>query len=1126
MAGTLSSSSLSTDIRLIYPYGYTDGSVSNLTDVQGDYLSPYFKVPAYLNAVILDGVSSNALGRYFVRRNNGPDVEVQIGVERDLALGPNDIIQFYVKGETSLNEIYSYSLGFRYDPLYANPDFSSSLSSSSTAVDGSTSSSESSSTQALPSSLSSGLSEPSSQSSSSSSQSQSSISESSTSSDSSSESSRYKSVNRLYVVGDNNRGQEIDIFTLLNVSFERSMDGGGNSGQGIGGIEGRLFHVNRGDTVFELNLETMNDFTSFSAPDTLTGNIGGIKDRLYAMSSSPNTIYEIDPDIGTIYNSVPYSYNALGSGIGGMYDDLYVVNNSIIDKIDPEFLIIETSNSTSFNFQGVGGVGELLYCVDSVNIYQIDPVTYIILNGPVNPSTMSSFEDIGGIKTSYPVVYESSSSSSVNFTYATTGAGTITMPDFNAEYNGQDRYYLSFRIKLTSNNTVINPIYEHVDDISGDGVIVSINNDNRIRLQFIAGGALSNNFTTTALTVGDWSFVHITRYGSTIRCYIDNVQRFSGSFNTNNFNFSNTSTPTITCYNDVELAFFELADNSLSPGGALNLYSYLYNNGISRCWEGLFPSDAFDYSQDNAYLWMELCNYNSVNVGDEYIDKAGSNNGTDSGVSLIETDGLVIECDPNSSSSTVNMSTSSDSSFIQSFSRLYCCDTDTDLIYELNIDDKTVLSSASTPSAVPYGIGGIENRLYHCESSLDRIYELNIGTKLQISNVSSPSTFPTGIGGIMNRLYHCDTNSDLIYELDVDFKTAITSASSPGLVPQGIGGTENRLYHCDTSTDLIYELDVVSKTLLKSVASPDNVIVSIGGIVNELYVSDVISDLIYELDIETLLSLNNYPTPGTNTIGIGGVKYSPEWIFDSSSSSSSSSSSQSSSSSSSSFIQSFSRLYCCDPGVDLTYEINKDDKTVINSASSPNILPYGIGGIENRLYHCDANSDLIYELNIGTKLQISNASSPDLSPSGIGGIMDRLYHCDSGIDLIYELNIVTKLQITSASSPGITPQGIGGTENRLYHCDPGVDNIYELDVVSKTFLKSAPAPSAVTVGIGGIVNGLYASDANTDLIYDLDIETLVSLNNYPAPSTGVTGIGGVKYSPEWIFDSSSSSSST
>jgi hypothetical protein len=119
----LSSSSLSTDIRLIYPYGYTLGSPNNLTDIQGDYLSPPFKVPAFLNAVYLENVSSNSLGKYFVRRDNGPDVEVQVGIERDLALGPDDIIRFYVKGENSLNELYSYALGFRYDPLYVNPDF-------------------------------------------------------------------------------------------------------------------------------------------------------------------------------------------------------------------------------------------------------------------------------------------------------------------------------------------------------------------------------------------------------------------------------------------------------------------------------------------------------------------------------------------------------------------------------------------------------------------------------------------------------------------------------------------------------------------------------------------------------------------------------------------------------------------------------------------------------------------------------------------------------------------------------------------------------------------------------------------------------------------------------------------
>ena len=89
--------------------------------------------------------------------------------------------------------------------------------------------------------------------------------------------------------------------------------------------------------------------------------------------------------------------------------------------------------------------------------------------------------------------------------------------------------------------------------------------------------------------------------------------------------------------------------------------------------------------------------------------------------------------------------------------------------------------------------GPIESggRLYHCSVSPWIIYELDPDTMLSISSVSSPSINPVGIGGISGRLYHCDNNIDLIYELDPDTMLSISSVSSPAPGPFGIGGTKS-----------------------------------------------------------------------------------------------------------------------------------------------------------------------------------------------------------------------------------------------------------------------------------------------------------------------------------------------
>ena len=49
-----------------------------------------------------------------------------------------------------------------------------------------------------------------------------------------------------------------------------------------------------------------------------------------------------------------------------------------------------------------------------------------------------------------------------------------------------------------------------------------------------------------------------------------------------------------------------------------------------------------------------------------------------------------------------------------------------------------------------------------------------------------------------------------------------------------------------------------------------------------------------------------------------------------------------------------------------------------------------IGG---RLYHCDDNARRVYELHVESLNVLNSVSSPDGLPAGIGGITGRLYHC-------------------------------------------------------------------------------------------------------------------------------------
>ena len=122
--------------------------------------------------------------------------------------------------------------------------------------------------------------------------------------------------------------------------------------------------------------------------------------------------------------------------------------------------------------------------------------------------------------------------------------------------------------------------------------------------------------------------------------------------------------------------------------------------------------------------------------------------------------------------------------------RLYYCDSDTDKIYELNLNTFEVINTADSPASSPNGIGGISNRLYHCNNNIlaRKVYELNPDTLAVIKAVNCD--YPSGIGGISNRLFYCDDVIDRIHELDPETLTIIKSADAPGSNPTGVGGTK------------------------------------------------------------------------------------------------------------------------------------------------------------------------------------------------------------------------------------------------------------------------------------------------------------------------------------------------
>jgi len=199
---------------------------------------------------------------------------------------------------------------------------------------------------------------------------------------------------------------------------------------------------------------------------------------------------------------------------------------------------------------------------------------------------------------------------------------------------------------------------------------------------------------------------------------------------------------------------------------------------------------------------------------------------------------------------------------------IWHCDYGADEIYELSVEDFSVIRSAPSPYTEPRGVGGDTETIWHLDEDADMVYELSITDFSVIRSASSPSTFPSGIGGKTNVIWHCDADVDLIYELSVMDFSIIRSASTPKTSPEGVGGNAGTIWHCDFWY-YVYELSTVDFSTLRY-----RVIVTwlggIGGDFNTIWLSDYDALAVHELSVEDLSTVRSAPTPGTYPMGIGG----------------------------------------------------------------------------------------------------------------------------------------------------------------------------------------------------------------------------------------------------------------
>lgn len=215
----------------------------------------------------------------------------------------------------------------------------------------------------------------------------------------------------------------------------------------------------------------------------------------------------------------------------------------------------------------------------------------------------------------------------------------------------------------------------------------------------------------------------------------------------------------------------------------------------------------------------------------------------------------------------------------------------------------------------------------------------------------------TAQGTLLPRLYTVDGDTDMIYELDPDTFTVLNSRATPSGSPRGIGGILDKLYLTDYGTERLYSVnpDTLVTTIISSL--PQSNPRGVGGIRDRLYYSDITSSpyRIHELHPGTGASLKYVSVSNANDVG--GTD---------------------------------ARLYCAKYGADELHELNPNTLASINSVTSPERHPGGMGGTYDRLYagisRYVQDPVYVYELNPDTLAVINSSDPPGTSVDGIGGL--------------------------------------------------------------------------------------------------------------------------------------------
>lgn len=164
--------------------------------------------------------------------------------------------------------------------------------------------------------------------------------------------------------------------------------------------EPRLFSLADDGTssIVELDPVAGTELTRFAAPASTNGSVDGLAfdgTDLWFIGGTPNTLYQLDPDTGSVRDSDPIDAGV--DGVTTLGGDVYLLDSGadVVSRFDPTFdVVVATLDLATINpgagvdlSGGLASIAEpdVLLAVSSGQITQFDPVTGLVL-GSFAPS--------------------------------------------------------------------------------------------------------------------------------------------------------------------------------------------------------------------------------------------------------------------------------------------------------------------------------------------------------------------------------------------------------------------------------------------------------------------------------------------------------------------------------------------------------------------------------------------------------------------------------------------------------------------------------------------------------------------------------------------------------------------